>query len=862
MSKVFLQVLNMSFSATWLMLAVILVRLLFKEAPKYIRCILWALVAIRLVCPFSIESEFSMVPESNVGSIYETIDSPVSVNEVTANENEKNVTEQNETVIGEDNVNVEETVQNQTDSNIYYVPETDGTSIDTDSSNTIDVETEKSFNFRIVLKAIPYVWLLGIIGLLGYSLLSFIILKKRVKVSMQLDNNIFLCDGIDSPFIMGLVKPCIYLPSTITTSELEYVIAHEKAHLKRMDNWWKLIGFVVLTIHWFNPLVWISYVLFCRDVETACDERVIKNMSSDYRKAYSTALLYYSVPHKNMLVYPLAFGDIGVKDRVKSVLNYKEPAFWVVVVGIITCIVVAIFFLTNPKSEETDELTYASIGILGEDAYYFDNAQIYPSIIVNSFSDGNAYPLYQIRGGGLYYCPDYRVKLEWIYIGGNGGKIELTKNNFDKLIDLPEGSVSFINELSDEGIEKYYINTESFRKSNKYAWIITGGERGDYLLMEQNDGSVYIANCMLQNGKITYYFDISLMQEMTEKEIETINGKYTEQNKLLEEYGSHLNECVNIAYYDGLYFEDISMRTFQCGDDRLYIEPTKIDEEHYSVFIHLEDAAGNIDTFEYKVPTVREPLKSAPEIVIKCENDSTSGVVETYDVDVNNWLDQSNGRTNNLFNCLSFNDKNTLLFNVPNWTEFNAGQFTITFPEGQAPDLVDVEDMVLNEDGSIRYPGKSNEVVFRGATVDRINDVVTFSLADHSSISMYEELNTADAMAKPFYRGYKARCYWATTEGMQSVTYFFVIRTQKGYSQLQETAEPTAEPVNDTRDEMRSSESAIQITNNLLGLSDSVYYSEENVLYVSFQNGWSEGLAFDQQECDSYRCGCCIHSQR
>jgi len=203
---------------------------------------------------------------------------------------------------------------------------------------------------QITIGIYECIWILGIAVMLLYAAISFIRLQKRVRASLYLRDNIWICDDIQTPFILGVFKPRIYIPSGTDEAQLPHIIAHENAHLKRRDHWWKPLGFLVLAIHWFNPLVWLAYILLCRDIELACDEKVIRELNQGESIAYSEALLSCSVNRKMVMVCPLAFGEVGVKERVKRVLNYKKPAFWIVVVAVIASVALAVCFLTNPKA--------------------------------------------------------------------------------------------------------------------------------------------------------------------------------------------------------------------------------------------------------------------------------------------------------------------------------------------------------------------------------------------------------------------------------------------------------------------------------------------------------------------------------
>ena len=315
MSEFFLTIVNMSISASWIVLAVLLLRLLLKKAPKWITVLLWGIVAVRLICPFSIESVMSLIPSA------ETI-SPEIMMEATP-EIHSGVSILNSTI----NPVISET----------FAPDP------TTSANPL----------QILIPVLSIVWLVGIATMLLYTAISYFKVKRKIGTAVLLRENIFQSESVVSPFVLGIVKPKIYLPFNMNEQDKEYVIAHEKAHIRRKDHWWKPFGFLVLSLHWFNPLMWLGYMLLCRDIELACDEKVIKELNTEQKADYSQALLTCSVNRRMIAACPLAFGEVGVKNRVKSVLNYKKPAFWIVVIAIVASIVVAVCFLTNPK-QDTD----------------------------------------------------------------------------------------------------------------------------------------------------------------------------------------------------------------------------------------------------------------------------------------------------------------------------------------------------------------------------------------------------------------------------------------------------------------------------------------------------------------------------
>ena len=317
MSALFLNILNMSIAASWLILAVVLLRFVLKKAPKWIAVLLWGIVALRLAVPFSFESALSLIPSAETFNAHNIqYGTPAISSGIPAVNNAVNP------VLGE-----------------TFAPNPAG------SVNPLYVWTF----------IVSVIWLIGIAAMLLYAVTSYVRVHRSVAERAPYEGNIFLCDHVKSPFILGLVRPKIYLPSSMDTTAMEPVIAHEKAHLARRDHWWKPLGFLILTVHWFNPLCWIAYVLLCRDIELACDEKVIRQMDLNGKKQYSTALLEFSTGRRLVTICPLAFGEVGVKERVKNVLNYKKPAFWLIVVAIIACGVVTVCFATNPKQELPQE---------------------------------------------------------------------------------------------------------------------------------------------------------------------------------------------------------------------------------------------------------------------------------------------------------------------------------------------------------------------------------------------------------------------------------------------------------------------------------------------------------------------------
>lgn len=307
MTAVFLKLLNMSIAASWLVLAVMILRVFLKKAPSWIVCLLWGIVALRLLMPVTLESPFSLIPSAEV------IPMDVTVSETPA---------------------------------IYSGIPAVNSAINPVVTQSF-VPGEHGLE-KLVLYA-TVIWLVGVGVMLVYSAVTYWKLHRQVSVSISYRENIYLCDNVESPFLLGIFRPRIYLPSDLPQDQQDYVLAHENTHIKRRDHLWKPLGFLLLTIYWFNPLLWVGYILLCRDIERACDERVIARMDPAGKVGYSAALVACSVHRRMVMACPVAFGETSVKSRIKAVLNYKKPVFWVVCMSVLVCVITAACFLTNPQ---------------------------------------------------------------------------------------------------------------------------------------------------------------------------------------------------------------------------------------------------------------------------------------------------------------------------------------------------------------------------------------------------------------------------------------------------------------------------------------------------------------------------------
>lgn len=309
MIDVFLSILNLSTTASLVAVAVLLLRLCMKKAPKWISAALWAFVGARLVFPFALESRFSIIPSIDTFAIQQ---SPAT-----------------ETFRVHTGVNaVNNTINNHIASTQSSAPVTD------------------------VLQLISVLWVAGIIAFLLYGVLSYLAVYLRVRTAIPLRDNIYQSENVKSPFVLGFVRPRIIVPFNLDDETLNNVILHENAHLKRKDHIVKPFAYLLLCFHWFNPLLWLSYILLCRDIEVACDEKVIKELTFAQRKTYALALLNCKVKNTTVAVCPVAFGEVSVKARIKNTLSYKKPAMWVIVAAVAASIIASGCLLTNPKAEE------------------------------------------------------------------------------------------------------------------------------------------------------------------------------------------------------------------------------------------------------------------------------------------------------------------------------------------------------------------------------------------------------------------------------------------------------------------------------------------------------------------------------
>ena len=364
MSEAFLKAVNMSISAGWLVLAVLALRLILKKAPKWVNVLLWGIVAVRLICPFSIESALSLIPSA------ETISPNI--------------------------------MMDRTPTVTTGIPALNSALNPVISDSFAPAPGASANPLQIWIPVLSVIWLIGIGLMLTYTAVSYLSLRRMLETAVILRDNIFQCKTVSSPFVLGILKPRIYLPYTMDGRNLNHVIAHEQAHIRRKDHWWKPLGFLLLTVYWFNPLMWVAYILLCRDIELACDEKVIAELDNESRANYTQALVACSVNRRAIAACPLAFGEVGVKERVKSIMNYRKPGFWVIALALILCTILAVSMLTDPIPENTpadifstlelEDVQWAQMTVWNTPAgehIMLDNAQIEELVAILKSLDSN-----------------------------------------------------------------------------------------------------------------------------------------------------------------------------------------------------------------------------------------------------------------------------------------------------------------------------------------------------------------------------------------------------------------------------------------------------------------------------------------
>lgn len=436
MDGIFAAVLNMSLTAGYVIIIVILARLLLRKAPKVISYALWSVVAFRLVFPFSFESTYSLVPKST------TVAHVSSSSEM--------------------NIQQKETNRQQ----IIYKTDDGAATAKTYAKSSFPAASGRSdsVSFPVYVRAGKYIWIAGVTALLLYSLFSFLLLKKQLKHARFLEGNVFEADNLRTPFVLGLIKPRIYLPSGLGREEQAYILLHERIHIQRKDHFIKAIAFLILTVHWFNPLVWAAFLLMSKDMELSCDEKVLRLMREDIRKPYANSLLSLAAGRHILNGSPVAFGEGNVKERIVNVLNYKKPGFWILFLSILLAVAVGTGLAANPKSAGTiNGWVYNVKDILYQSPLY---SFVYRPDTAPRYAISSDYKLYgrEVSDGGWnYYGSLYRC--------------EISSRDLYDLFVMPDDSVY-----------------DSIKKLKTVYRADTGDDaKTFYLLMQLNDGEILLA---------------------------------------------------------------------------------------------------------------------------------------------------------------------------------------------------------------------------------------------------------------------------------------------------------------------------------------------------------------------------------
>lgn len=546
MGDIFLKLLNMSITAGWLILAVLCIRLLFRKIPKWVNCLLWGVVAIRLICPFSIESQFSILPSTE----------PIKSSTV-----------------------VEGEVQN-------YIPSIDSRL--TIVENTINPMLTETFAYnesdsaaplQIVTYAAGLVWCCGMVLLIICAMGSAVKLHKLVKEAVCVRDNIYICDAVKSPFILGIFRPRVYLSSALREREMDYILAHESAHLKRKDHWWKALGYLLLCIHWFNPLCWMAYSLLCKDIELACDEKAAKDMTFHEKKEYSKVLLSCARQRSLIMVCPLAFGEVGVKERVKSVLNYKKPTLWIMIATVAVLVILVVCFLTNPTREYQIRIT---IPAGSTEAFCYSDEEISPK--------GNTLTFYAGEGLGdteiallpvevreenaydepAYITPGMPVKMDvekgaWFKIGVN------VQNTTDESMDVyvsvknVEVRIASVKEAGDSSLSTEQTPGEEDAAQQEYISLQAGempvenDTIQNIMLYEQPEAEkvcIKVQPSMIRENAYYYYIPTDKDQEWLSAQVEALD---LEGQPFDRRWEGHKERGWQIIY------NDMEIRVFEGG---------------------------------------------------------------------------------------------------------------------------------------------------------------------------------------------------------------------------------------------------------------------------------------------------------
>ncbi|MBS6395972.1 MAG: hypothetical protein KH452_02290 [Clostridiales bacterium] len=579
MGEVFFKLLNMSLTAGWMILAVMCFRLIFRRTPRWVNCFMWSLVAIRLICPFSIESTFALLSATEPIKDYAVVEGETQ----------------------------------------DYIP-----SISSDwqiVQNSVNPMLADSFAYdesasvaplQVVTHICGIVWGFGVILFVLYAVISLFRLHLRVREAVPYKDNILICDAVKSPFILGIVKPRIYISSGLQENEIKYIAAHEHAHLKRGDHWWKSLGYLLLCVYWFHPLCWIAYILFCKDIELACDEKVIRDMDIQDKKEYSRTLLACACRREMVFAYPLAFGEVGIKERVRSILNYKKPAFWLTAVSAAVCVIIAVCFLTTAPRKYQIRVTIPAGGM---ESFYYSDEEISPKGNRLTLSAGEGLgdtevvllPV-EVKQENAYDAPTYLtpgmpVKMDvekgaWFKIGVNVQNP--AEEDMDVYVEVENVDVRIASVVENStASDDYYTvlgeqqkNTEEFTVEKLLSLCNAGSEAlQEAFAIDTEGGELPYSNLIREEGEewLTWMYRIPLAYNGREYELQVSYWVA----ETAEEYGYTENELSDIrivypAMGDGQLLYDVDERYTPDLDVQSFL----VREYDISKYVNLELPAG------------------------------------------------------------------------------------------------------------------------------------------------------------------------------------------------------------------------------------------------------------------------------
>ena len=525
MEHIFIDLLNISITAGYLVLAILLLRPLLRKAPKFIRCVLWGLVGLRLAFPFSVESILSLIPSAETvppGILYSS--------------------------------------QPSIHSGIPLM----NSVVNPILSESMAPTVGNSVNpMQVVMTVGSWVWIAGMVILLLYAGISYTRLRFKLREAVYEGENTWVCDHIDSAFLLGLFRPRIFLPSALNGQDKEYVIAHERAHLGRKDHWWKPFGFLLLTVYWFNPLMWVAYILLCRDIEFACDEKVIRQLGTDCKKSYSEALINCSVSKKSISACPVAFGEEGVPGRIRSILNYKKPAFWIILIAVILCIAVAVCFLTVPQKD---------VQLFGA---RYETGQCLFSAVVSADKETDSNNLvFDIHNDGQLYKEYDEINRDYLGVLYHSPYTLDTLNNV--LVSQGASSVSL------DTVKESYILQDSAKKT-------------EYVFFTHADGSI---------TAVSFFSDGTVMSIFTLNQIDGCFYSKSNHYDTIIGYPTEVNEdkgymSVTVTQSDSM-FDNCPIKVFYAGDKSL--EGQKISIAYYGIAIATSDYHAHIPNVYFVTP--------------------------------------------------------------------------------------------------------------------------------------------------------------------------------------------------------------------------------------------------------------------